>query len=89
MSPVLSNLSPVLFSIYINDLALELEAINIGIKIDDQNMINCLLYADDIVLIAENETDLQMLIEIVNTWCQKFRLECNLLKTKILHVRKM
>ena len=87
-------LSPTLFSIFINDLALELKNVNIGINLDIENqfqfgsLLNVLLYADDIVCIAESETDLQELVFIVELWCKKFRLEVNLTKTNILHVRK-
>ena len=50
-------------------------------------LINILLYADDIVLLAENEADLQSLIFIVECWCKKWRLEVNLSKTNIMHIR--
>ena len=54
----------------------------------DENLaINILLYADDIVLLAENEEDLQSLIFIVECWCKKWRLEVNLTKTNIMHIR--
>ena len=95
-------LSPTLFAIYINDLAKEVKDSGIGVKlnIDDAvgnidadidvtevNIINILLYADDIVLLAENEPDLQFLLNIVEIWCEKWRLEVNLAKTNILHLR--
>ena len=51
-------------------------------------LVNHLIYADDIVCIAQNEGDLQLLINIVNSWCSKYRIEANLLKTEIMHVRK-
>ena len=51
-------------------------------------LVNSLLYADDLVCIANNEDDLQFLINIVNSWCTKWRLDCNLTKTSIIHVRK-
>ena len=50
--------------------------------------VNHLIYADDLVCIAPSEIQLQSLIDIVNLWCCKFRIEANLLKTEILHVRK-
>ena len=80
-------LSPTLFAIYINDLALEIKSSNIGLKIDNNLLVNILLYADDIVLLAENENDLQSLLFLVQNWCKKWRLEVNLSKTNILHVR--
>ena len=80
-------LSPTLFAIFINDLATEIKASNIGIQLDPSTFLNILLYADDIVLLAGNEQDLQSLLFLVETWCKKWRLEINLSKTNIMHVR--
>ena len=88
-------LSPTLFSIFINDLACEVKDSNIGIKIKtegDPNIgidynLNILLYADDIVCAAESENDLQDILFIIENWCKRWRLEINLTKTNILHVR--
>ena len=44
-------------------------------------------YADDIVLLTSNENDMQFLISIVEVWCSKWRLEVNLTKTNVMHVR--
>ena len=46
-----------------------------------------LLYADDIVLLTSSETDMQDLLLIVEIWCKKWRLEVNLTKTNVMHVR--
>ena len=80
-------LSPTLFAIFINDLALEIKDSKIGLNIDGNLLVNILLYADDIVLLSENEKDLQSLLFIVERWCQKWRLDVNLSKTNILHIR--
>jgi hypothetical protein len=45
--------------------------------------ISILLYADATVLIAENENDLQLLLDILNTWCKHKALNVNFEKTKI------
>ena len=70
-------LSPTLFAIFINDLATELKQSDIGIQFNyelDLNMlVNVLLYADDIVLIAADEQDLQSFIVIVEAWCKKWK----------------
>jgi hypothetical protein len=57
----------VLFNIFINSLVTDIKARDSGIDIEGEN-ICILLYADDIVLIAENENDLQLLLDILNTW---------------------
>ena len=85
-------LSPTLFAIYINDLALELKDLGIGIEVNPDGegssiLLNVLLYADDIVCLAINEEELQIMLFTVQEWCRKWRLEVNLLKTNVLHVR--
>ena len=82
-------LSPTLFAIFINDLASEIKESKIGIEINLDNksqidIFNILLYADDIVCMAENENDLQAILFIIENWCKKWRLEVNLTKTNIL-----
>ena len=79
-------LSPVLFNIFINSLVTDIKALDIGIDIEGEK-IGILLYADDIVLIAENENDLQLLIDILNTWCKHKALNVSFEKTKIVHFR--
>ena len=87
-------LSPTLFAIYINDLASQIKNLGIGIEVkwsehDPPVLINVLLYADDIVCLATNEEDLQFMLFTVQEWCRKERLEVNLTKTNILHVRNV
>lgn len=53
-----------LFSIYINDLAKEIIALNSGIC--GRDMMRFLLYDDDIVLLSSSE-------ETTNGWCKKCR----------------
>ena len=90
------SISATLFAIYINDLAIEIKDTNIGInlnpELNDLNLensvfINILAYADDIVMLATNENDMQFLLSTVETWCSKWRLEVNLSKTNVMHVR--
>ena len=50
-------LSPLLYALFINGLVRELRKINKGEK--EGQIINSLLYADDIVLMAENRYQLQ------------------------------
>jgi len=52
------NVSPTLFSIFINDLVKEINDLNCGFKTGERQL-STLLYADDIVLFAKKEEDLQ------------------------------
>ena len=81
-------LSPTLFNIFINDLSTELNSLRIGITLG-YDRISHLLYADDLTLMAENENDLQTLINCVENWCNKWRMSVNHLKSKIVHFRKV
>ena len=75
-----------MFNLAINDLVEELKKLNIGIQIGDEKAC-VLLYADNVVLLAENETELQLLLDVLNTWCCKNDLEVNYDKSKIVHFR--
>ena len=55
-------LSPLLFSMYINDLVLD---INLGIPIDLE-LQTALLYADNVVVFAQNPTDLQSILNCID-----------------------
>ena len=79
-------LSPTLFSMFINDLAIEINDLGLGIPVGN-SVINILLYADDIVMLAENETNLQKMIDHLQDWCKRWRMMINKSKTQIVHFR--
>ena len=60
--------------------------LNLGIAIGEKR-ISLLLYADDIVLLAESEHDLQSMLNCLLAWCQKWRLSVNDAKSEIIHFR--
>lgn len=76
-------LSPTLFSIYINDLCDELP----GGIIFRNVLIKLLMYADDLVLIAEDAQSLQRMIDKLSVYCQRWNLMVNLQKSKIIVFR--
>ena len=80
-------LSPTLFALYINDLVLELNGSNMGVKCGAFS-VACLLYADDLVIIADSEHKLQSQINAMYEWCRKWRMQVNINKSKIVHFRK-
>jgi len=46
-----------------------------------------LLYADDIVLLAKTESDLQKLLDGLYTWCNNNNMTINACKSNIVHFR--
>ena len=80
------KISPTLFAAYINDLATDINALCCGIDIDDVNLA-ILFFADDIALIVPDAQSLQSMLNVVYTWCKKWRLTVNRDKTKIVHFR--
>lgn len=88
------NLSPVLFSLYLNDLEQYLESLNNegGIKLETINdngiqtfmKILVLLYADDTILISDNPEKLQNTLNDFVNYCKQWGLNINKSKTKAL-----
>ena len=62
---------------------------NTGVKIDEGRMINCLLYADDIALIAKNHRDAQILVDQAQLWADTHGLTINAEKTEYLVLNAM
>ena len=78
------TLSPTLFAIFIDDLVRCLNSLNQGVQIRDKNLAT-LLYADDLVIIASNEEDLQHMLCKLNEWCTQWKMEINESKSKVIH----
>ena len=81
-------LSATLFNIFINDLFLLNKTLNVGVQISDNLNISILLYADDIVLPAENEVNLQLMLSTLEKWCREWKLDVNLKKSNVINFRK-
>ena len=79
-------LSPTLFSMFINDLAMDVKNLNCGVDAGGIN-VSILLYADDIVLIAPNENCRQKQLNVVNDWYKQWRMVVNQDKSQIVHFR--
>ena len=79
-------LSPILFSIYINDLVEKIKSTCSGIPIKDENVC-VLMYADDLVILARNERDLQSMLDVIYEWCEKWKIIINSEKSQVVHFR--
>ena len=79
-------LSPILFNLFINDLVTQIKNLCTGISVKGENV--CLLmYADDLVLLARNERELQCMLNVLNDWCSKWQVNINSEKSQIVHFR--
>ena len=76
-------LSPTLFNLYISDLVETLAYKSAGSKINNEK-INCLLYADDLVLFSETSNGLQDLLKSLDIYAKDNELTVNTSKTKIM-----
>jgi len=66
-------LSPLLFAVYMGVLIMRLRQRGLGCKLFD-TFYGCLLYADDILLLAHSVNGMQQMLEI----CYKFALELDM-----------
>jgi len=76
-------LSPILFSLFINDLPEFLEG---GCEFGGFR-VNTLMYADDLVLLASTPAGLQHMINRLEAYCNLWNLKVNLIKSKIMVCR--
>ena len=77
------SLSPLLFNLYINDLAIRINALGKGISLNNDK-VSLLMYADDIVLIADSETDLQSMLNELTRWCDINSMSINNKKSNVV-----
>lgn len=73
-------LSPLLFSLYIDDIT---DALVGGVSLSSMR-IKAILYADDIVVLAETPNSLQLMINKLETYCMQWNLTVNTSKSKVL-----
>ena len=82
-------MSPILFNLYINDLPQHLNNLDgtDQITIGNSN-INCLMYADELLLLSTSHSGLQKCINGIKEYSDKWKMEVNLNKTKTLIFNK-
>ena len=87
------NLSPLLFAIYLNDFNTFLSERYNGLSNTTESISNelhiylqifCLLYADDTLVLAESAIELQKALDSLHTYCNKWALNINIDKTKVI-----
>ena len=82
-----SVLSPYLFNIFINQLLLDLNNCDAGVRIGNI-LYSSMAYADDITLFSTNVQDLQNLIDICVAYSKRWRFKFGVEKSKCMIVGK-
>ena len=78
-------LSPILFNIFVNDIFHIMDTDNLSnVSLDEENKVNALMYADDLILLSDTKKGLQKQIDKLLLFCTKWKLEINIKKTKIM-----
>lgn len=82
------GLSPLLFSIFMNDLPAFLKTSGCkGVQLNT-TLLNCLMFADDLVLLSSSPSDLQHSINALGTHAKTWKLKVNSSKTKVMIFNK-
>lgn len=76
-------LSPILYIIFIDGLVREVKDSKIGVMLGD-TLVNILLFADDIVLLASSRVGMQLLLDLVHAYSRKWRFLFNGIKSKVV-----
>ena len=84
---VLGVLSAKFWAIYMDDLVFELKATKCGCYIADL-FVACILYADDVCLLAPTRGALQTLLNICSSYAKTWCIKYNERKTKVMYFGK-
>ena len=76
------NLSPTLFNIFINDASNLFDDSCDPVKLGNTNL-NCLLYADDLVLLSESQKGLQSCLTKLERYTNRWKLNINKKKSRV------
>jgi hypothetical protein len=78
-----SKLSPILYDIFIDDLITELNKTGMGIEIGNKK-ITCLLFADDILLLAKDDQELTHMLKVCEQYAWKWRFRFSAKKSGVV-----
>ena len=79
------TMSPLLFSIFINDILDEIKQLDLGVSIPGVvEKLSGLLYADDLALLIERREDIQPTLDCITRWCEENCMSTNASKCAIL-----
>ena len=84
------NLSPMLFALYVNDIEDSLLGNHCNYLLFDDEFLDLhlnllvMMYADDTVILANSEEQMQNILKALELYCEQWKLEVNSSKTKVV-----
>ncbi len=85
------TMSPILWALFIADLGKEIEKCHLGIEIgttENKQNISGLFFADDMLLFAKNENNMEKLLRIVGDYANKWKIEFSGPKSLIIPLKR-
>ena len=76
-------MSPLLFNFYVNDLSEQLQKLPVGCCCGDM-VVNHLMYADDIVLLAPSGKGMQTIIDATYAYGIAYDIVFNIMKSQVI-----
>ena len=76
--------SSILFSVFTNDLVIAVERAEHGLQLSSGKTFGGMLFADDFVGISDSKESLRMLLDVVYSYCSKWRLRANMSKSAVM-----
>ena len=67
----------------------EVEQAELGIQLNSGKIVGGMLFADDFVGVSDSKESLQKLIDVVYSYCSKWRLRANVSKSAVMVFLKM
>jgi len=80
-------LSPILFTLYVDDIIVKLRSSNIGCSIHNV-YVGCVMYADDLVLIASSISTMQAMINLCSEEISYLDMRFNVAKSSVMRIGK-
>ena len=82
-------LSPRLFNIFLNDLPEIFDSSTCDpVYLGEEEKINCLMYADDLIILSQSEAGLQECLHKLHNYTETWDLKINIKKTKVMIIQR-
>ena len=81
-------LSVLLYASMMDEIAVEIQKQKLGVSINDSQKLGCLLWMDDVALIAKDPEEMQIMLNITEDIANRYHVEFGKEKSKIIKIEK-